>query len=84
MGRPEIQGFVGALDGKGANKGVFIAASRFSPEAQEWADRLARSVVLIDGERLAALMIRFGVAVTTREMFAVQEIDEDFFTSELG
>ncbi len=84
VGRPEIQGFVGALDGKGANKGVFITASRFSPEAQEWADRLARSVVLIDGERLAALMIRFGVGVTTRETFAVQEIDEDFFTSELG
>jgi restriction system protein len=84
VGRPEIQGFVGALTGKGANKGVFITASRFSPEADDWADRLARSVVLIDGERLAALMIRFGVGVTTRERFAVQEIDEDFFTSELG
>lgn len=84
VGRPEIQGFVGALDGKGANKGVFITASRFSPEAHEWAERLARSVVLIDGERLAELMIRFGVGVTTRQTFAVQEVDEDFFTSELG
>lgn len=84
VGRPEIQAFVGALDGKSANKGVFITASRFSPDAQEWADRIARSVVLIDGERLAQLMVRFGVGVTTRETFAVQEIDEDFFTSELG
>ena len=84
VGRPEIQAFVGALDGKGANKGVFITASRFSPEAQEWADGLARRIVLIDGERLAALMIRYGVGVTTRETFPVQEIDEDFFSSELG
>jgi len=84
VGRPEVQAFVGALDGKGANKGVFITASRFSTEAQEWADRLARSVVLIDGERLAELMIRFGVGVTTRETFPVQEIDEDFFLEELG
>jgi restriction system protein len=84
VGRPEVQAFVGALDGKGANKGVFITTSRFSPDAQEWADRLARRVVLIDGERLAALMIRFGVGVTTRETFAVKEIDEDLFTAELG
>jgi restriction system protein len=84
VGRPEIQAFAGALEGKGANKGVFITASRFSPEAQEWADRLARRIVLIDGERLAALMIRYGVGVTTRDTFAVQEIDEDFFSSELG
>ena len=52
--------------------------------SQEWANRLNRRVVLIDGERLAALMIRFRVGVTTRETFTVQEIDEDFFTSELG
>lgn len=84
VGRPEIQTFVGALDGKGANKGVFITASRFSPDAQEWADRLPGRIVLIDGERLAALMIRYGVGVATRETFPVQEIDEDFFSSELG
>jgi restriction system protein len=84
VGSPEVRGFVGALEGKGASKGVFITASRFSPDAQAWVDRLARRVVLIDGERLAALMIRYGVGVTTRETFAVQEIDEDFFTSELG
>jgi len=42
------------------------------------------SFVLIDGDRLADLMLRFGVGATTRETFAVQEIDEDFFTEELG
>lgn len=76
VGRPEIQAFVGAVGGKGANKGVFITASHFSPEAREWADQSARpNIVLIDGERLAQLMIRFGVGVTTRETFAVQEVD---------
>lgn len=84
VGRPEIQAFVGALEGRGANKGVFITASHFSDEARDWADRLTRRVVLIDGERLAELMIRFGVGVTTRETFAVNEVDEDFFTDELG
>jgi restriction system protein len=64
---------------------VFITSSHFSPEAQEWADSSARpNIVLIDGERLAELMVRFEVGVITREKFAVQEIDEDFFLEEIG
>jgi len=82
--RPDVQGFVGALEGRGAGKGVFITTSHFTPDATEYADRLNRRVVLIDGERLAELMMRHGVGVTTRETFAIQEVDEDFFLSELG
>lgn len=84
VGRPEVQAFVGALDGKGANKGVFITSSHFSPDAQEWTDGLARNVALIDGERLAELMIRFGVGVTTQDTFLSHAIDEDFFLEEIG
>lgn len=74
-----MQAFVGALDGKGANKGVFITSSRFAPEAERWTEGLARNVALIDGDRLAELMIRFGVGVTTQDTFATRSIDEDFF-----
>ena len=84
VGRPEVMGFVGALDGKGANKGVFITSSRFSLEAQQWTDSLARNVALIDGERLAELMIRFGVGVTQQDTFDTHAVDEDFFQEELG
>ena len=85
VGRPEIQAFVGAVGGKGANKGVFITSAHFSPDAKEWTEVSARpNIVLIDGERLAELMIRFGVGVITRDTFAVQEIDEDFFLEEIG
>jgi restriction system protein len=84
VGRPEVQAFVGALDGRGASKGVFITSSHFSPDADAYAKSLHRNVVLIDGERLAELMIRFGVGVTTRGTFVVREIDEDFFLDELG
>jgi restriction system protein len=82
--RPDVQAFVGALEGRGAMKGVFITASHFTSEAVDYAERLARRVVLIDGQLLAELMMRFGVGVTTRETFAIQEVDEDFFFSELG
>ena len=79
VGRPELQGFVGALLGK-ADRGVFITTSTFSKGAIEYADRSTSArLILIDGERLTELMIRFGVGVQVKDTFQVVEIDEDFF-----
>lgn len=79
VGRPELQGFVGALIGK-ADRGVFITTSSFSSGAIEYADRnTTMRLILIDGSRLTDLMIRYGVGVQIRDTFHVVEIDEDFF-----
>lgn len=77
--RPDIQGFVGALHGVGANRGVFITTSRFSAGALEYAKNIGTRVVLIDGQRLCELMIKYGVGVQTRQVFTVVEVDEDYF-----
>ena len=61
--RADIQGFVGALEGQRASKGVFITTSRFTQEARDYARSLLRRVVLIDCDELADLMIRYGVGV---------------------
>lgn len=79
VGRPEIQGFVGALHGQAANQGVFITTGRFSSGARNYADGVATRVVLVDGQRLAALMIRYGVGVQVRRSVQIVEVDEDFF-----
>lgn len=79
VGRPEIQGFVGALHGNAANQGVFITTGRFSAGAQEYAASVPTRVILIDGERLAALMIRYGVGVQVKQTVQIVEVDEDFF-----
>jgi restriction system protein len=79
IGRPEIQAFVGALHGNQANQGVFITTARFSSGARQYADSVATRVVLIDGERMARLMIRYGVGVQVRRTVEVVEVDEDFF-----
>ncbi len=79
VGRPEIQGFVGALHGQSANQGVFITTGRFSPGARTYAEGVATRVVLVDGQRLAALMIRYGVGVQVRRSVQIVEVDEDFF-----
>lgn len=56
--RPELQGFIGALDGRGASKEVFVTTSRFSHGAREYADSIPQRIVLIDGPRLTLLLPR--------------------------
>lgn len=79
VGRPEIQAFVGALHGNGANQGVFITSGRFSGGAVGYAESIPTRVVLIGGRRLANLMIRYGVGVQVRRTVQIVELDEDFF-----
>ncbi len=77
--RPEVQGFVGALNGK-AESGVFITTSRFTTGAKEWADRVPARIILIDGAQLARLMIEYNVGVQVRHSYRIVKIDEDFFS----
>lgn len=79
VGRPALQAFVGSLTGEGASKGVFVTTSSFSKGAREYVDRVAHRIVLIDGDRLARLMIAHGVGVRTRKTYAIQGVDEDYF-----
>ncbi|KAJ1684595.1 hypothetical protein LUZ63_020350 [Rhynchospora breviuscula] len=79
VGRQAIQAFVGALAGNQANQGVFITTSHFTADARAYADSVPTRVVLIDGERLTRLMIRFGVGVQVRQTVHIVEVDEDFF-----
>jgi restriction system protein len=79
VGRPEIQKFVGALHGKRAKKGVFITTGSFSSEAVAYVEHIDPKVVLIDGHRLAQLMIDFEVGVTTARTFHVKRVDSDYF-----
>ena len=79
VGRPEIQAFVGALQGRQANQGVFITSGRFSTSAREYASALASRVILIDGRRLASLTIRHGVGVQVRRTVQIVQVDEDVF-----
>ena len=79
VGRPEIQKFVGALQGQRARKGVFITTSSYSHEAKEYADRIDTKVVLVDGRQLADLMIDHDVAVSPSATIVVKELDLDYF-----
>ena len=79
VGRPEIQGFVGALAGKKATKGIFITTSAFHDNAREYAASLHQKIILIDGRRLAELMIEHGTGVAEEHAYSVKKIDSDYF-----
>lgn len=79
VGRPEIQEFVGALHGAQADRGIFITTGRFTAEATDYAERVAARLVLIDGRRLAEMMVNLNIGVQDRETYVIKRIDEDFF-----
>lgn len=81
VGRPEIQKFVGALQGKRAKKGIFLTTSRFTDDAHEYARGIDVKVVLIDGQRLTELMIDAGVGVASSTSYEIKSLDTDYFGS---
>lgn len=82
VGRPEIQKFVGALQGQIAHKGVFITTLDFTKEAQEYVKNINNKVVLISGFALARLMIENNVGISVATTYQVKKIDSDYFVDE--
>lgn len=77
ISRPHLQAFYGALAGQKARKGVFITTSLYSNQARDYA-KSVEGIVLIDGPRLAGLMIDYGIGVSAR-VIKIPKIDSDYF-----
>jgi restriction system protein len=82
VGRPDIQQFAGALQGQKARKGVFMTTSSFTREAREYAHAVQATIVLIDGQQMAELMLDSGVGVSVQETIKLFKVDEDYFIEE--
>lgn len=80
VSRPSIQSFVGAIIGKGG-KGLFVTTAKYSKQASDYAKQ--QHVILIDGEKLAKLMIEYNFGVTVKKNFEVKAIDTDVFNDYL-
>lgn len=81
ISRKEIQSFAGALDGKGAKKGVFITTSDFSKEARNYAKDIKsdKKIIVIDGNMLAELMIGHDLGVKLEYKYELKKLDGDYF-----
>ena len=74
VSQPDIQSFVGAIAGKKGD-GLFVTTARFSQKAKNYAH--THHIILIDGERLANLMIEYNFCVSTRKTFEIKALDTD-------
>ena len=80
VGPSVINEFVGALRLKGLSKGVIITTAGFSSNARASAERSDNpKVVLIDGPRLAQLMIDHNVGVSIEKIYEIKRVDSDYF-----
>ena len=74
VSQPDIQSFVGAIAGRKGD-GLFVTTARFSQKAKNYAH--THHIILIDGERLANLMIEYNFCVSTRKTFEIKALDTD-------
>ena len=79
VGRPVVQAFAGSLEGYRAKKGVLITTSSFSQGATDYAAQIEKRIVLIDGARLASLMIEYDLGVGTVASYQLKRVDSDYF-----
>lgn len=84
VGRPQVQAFAGSLEGHRARKGVLITTSHFTPDAAEYVGRIEKKIVLIDGERLAQLMIDHDIGVADVATYRIKRVDLDYFPESLA
>ena len=79
VGAGDIRDFFGALNLKKAQKGIFITTSDFTASAQETAQNLGTRIVLINGNELAKLMLRYNIGSRDEQVLHLKKIDEEFF-----
>ena len=79
IGAGAIRDFFGALSLKKAQKGIFVTTSAFSPSATQTAQNLSSRIVLIDGDQLTRLMIRYNIGCREEDILSLKKVDEDFF-----
>ena len=82
VGRPDVQGFVGALTGKFAKKGIYITTSNFTQEALDYVKKLDCRVILVDGSELVRLMIEHDIGVSILATYQIKKVDSDYFFEE--
>lgn len=58
---------------------MFITTSRFTKEAEEFARQASDSLVLVNGDHLARLMVEFEVGVSVERVVKLCRVDSDYF-----
>jgi len=79
VGIKDVMAFIGALATHQGDRGVFITSSGFTSDATNAASKANARIELIDGKRLAKLMVDNQIGVQPKSVTTIYMLDEDFF-----
>lgn len=79
----DVQTLAGILNELNMANAIFVITGFFSEEAIEYASKCKQNVVLIDGRRLASLMIKFNIGVKRKHLFEIKDVDEEYLFKQL-
>jgi len=74
-----VRDFVGTLALNKVQKGIFITTSKFPKDTENILERAQKTIILINGTRLANLMIKYNIGISIKNVYNIKEIDSDFF-----
>jgi restriction endonuclease Mrr len=78
-----VREFAGSLDAARPDKGVFVTTATFPRSAAAFVSAVPSKIVLIDGQALADLLIRYNIGVKVRETYEVKQIDDGYMAAVL-
>lgn len=80
VGVDRVRDFTGALESKGAQKGIFITTSDFTRDAKKFVEELSsKRIILIDRKQLVQLMIDHDLGVSAGNFYQLKEVDLGYF-----
>ena len=75
-----VRDFTGALDSKGARKGIFITTSGFTQPAKKFVEEVtSKRIILIGGKQLVQLMIDHNLGISLGNFYQLKEMDMAYF-----
>lgn len=74
-----VRDFAGSLDAQHAVKGIFVTTGQFTAAAHAVVRAVSKKIVLIDGGRLAELMVRHNIGTVASATFQFKTVDLSYF-----
>ena len=84
VSRPVVEQFNRDLTAQGASKGVLCTSSVFAQPARDFAAGVKdKTIILLDGNEMAQLMIEYNVGVVAEITYQIPQLDENYFAADV-
>ncbi len=85
LGADVVRDFIGALSSqKDPKRGILLTTSYFTKDAYKTAESSTNThVILIDGQRLVELMVKYNIGVNTEQTIEIKKISAEYFVDEI-